>query len=408
MTVRSLCRWALAWSFAALICGPLVAEEGPQPTQSLAAPVDARVQTEMQRQSIVGLAVACVQANRVAHIDTWGWADRENRVRVSPQTRFRWASISKPLTAVAAMQLWEQGQLDLDRDIRHYLPEFPEKRHPVSARQLLCHQGGIPHYANGLVMGRQRTYPTEHPFSDTVLAIDTFCNSPLLSKPGTAFSYTTYGYMLLGAVVQKAGAEPFAEQVRRRIAEPLGMTTLRPDVQWESIPHRAVGYKNALLGKARVVSGNSDVSWKLPGGGYISNVEDLAKFAIGLLSHCLLKPETRVAMWSLQRTADGKKTRYGLGFGVRNHKGHTVATHSGAQQKASSFLLIDPTNGSAVAILCNTEGVKLGKLAYDLLDLTNEAGAEQEAPRQSSELFQRRGRHYHMPSPKSAPGGQNR
>ena len=134
--------------------------------------------------------------------------------------------------------------------------------------------------------------------------------------PGEQFSYSSYGYILLSAIVQRAGQQNFNEQVQQHIATPLGMTTLQPDYEWKNIPNRAVGYveSDGKIGQ----STDTDVSWKLGAGGYISNIEDLARFAEGLLQGQLLKPQTYAMMWQPQKTKDGRAAPWGLGFVVAN------------------------------------------------------------------------------------------
>jgi CubicO group peptidase (beta-lactamase class C family) len=277
---------------------------------------------------------------------------------------FRWASISKPVAAVAAMQLALAEKLDLDRDVRSYVPEFPEKPWPITARQLLCHQGGVVHYTNGKVVRTKTQYDRVHPFADSVVALDMFKESDLVAEPGTTFSYTTHGYMLLGAVVQRAGEAPFAEQVRRRIAEPARMTTFQPDYQWVEIPHRAVGYRK--LGDAVSPTTNTDVSWKLPGGGFISTVGDLARFTTALMDDTLLPAEARERMWTNQERRDGKSTGYGLGFGVSVVDGKRRVAHSGSQEKTRTLMQFFPDERIAVVLMTNSEWAKLDPLAAAL------------------------------------------
>ena len=185
--------------------------------------VDSVAVAQAEKQELVGLAWAVVRAGEPLHRGAFGFADRERARPVDESTLFRWASISKPLTAIAAMQLVQAGRLDLERDVREYVPEFPEKPQPINARQLLAHQGGIVHYTNGPVIRTEVEYESEHPFENVILALDTFKESPLVAEPGTAYAYTTRGYILLGAVVQRAGKAPYWEQVKERIAKPLGM-----------------------------------------------------------------------------------------------------------------------------------------------------------------------------------------
>lgn len=335
----------------------------------LVAPLPAQVTLDQRRaavreiadavaaeQDLVGLAVGVVLAGEVAFTEHLGWEDREAEVPVTDATRFRWASISKPVTAVATLQLARAGSLDLDRDVRAYVPEFPDKGHAVTARQLLGHLGGVVHYSNGEVVRTLRWYEVEHPFEDVVLALDTFQESPLVAEPGTRYAYTTHGYVLLSAVVQRAGGAPYWHQVRTRIVEPAGLASLRPDYQWEEIPHRAVGYRR--FGPAIVRSGDTDVSWKLGGGGYLSTVRDLAGFAAALLGDGLLTNEEKALAWT-PAMVEGEPTGYGLGFRVREIDGVRVVEHSGSQQKTRTWMRLVPERGLAVVLMTNSEWARL-------------------------------------------------
>ena len=369
MNARTL---ALAASFTlfATAHAAHAAQEGPSPAAAASAgqppardfaALDAAWRAELEAQGLVGLAAAVVADGRVVHELHAGHADRAADVPVGPGTLFRWASISKPVTAVAAMQLVLAGDLDLARDVRSYVPEFPEKPWPITAQQLLCHQGGVVHYTNGEVVRTKRTYDVEHPFEDVVVALDMFKESPLVAEPGTTFAYTTHGYMLLGAVVQRAGKASLWEQVQRRIATPAGMTTFQPDYQWLDLPGRAVGYTK--LGDAVVPTTNTDVSWKLAGGGFVSSVGDLGRFAAALLGDTLLPAEARERMWTNQSTRDGKRTGYGLGFNVSTVDGRRRVAHSGSQEKTRTLMQLHPEQGLAVVFMTNSEWAKLDRFA---------------------------------------------
>ncbi len=324
------------------------------------------IEEAVKKEQWVGLSFALVRDGRVAAVHHFGFEDREANIPASDETRYRWASISKPITAIAALQLAEQGQLDLDGDIRKLVPEFPEKPWPITCRQLLGHLGGIVHYTNGKVIALPIPTTPEHPYSDVVTALDSFKNSPLVAEPGTTSSYTTHGYMLAGAVVQRAGKASYWNQVKSRIATPAGMATFEPDYQWINIPHRAKGYKKSMDSMVR--STDTDVSWKLPGGGFISNVQDLGKFGLALMQEKLLKPESWKAMRTRQTTRDGKPVNYGLGLGLRESGKHAICAHSGAQEKTATYLAMAPDKGLAIALMCNTEGAKLEPLVKTLLE----------------------------------------
>jgi len=344
-----------------LACTPAAATQLTTEVTAQAQRLDAAVTAAFDEQRLVGLAVGVVEGGRVSQTLFCGHSDRAREIEVGEATLFRWASISKPVTAIAAMQLAAAGRLDLDQDVRTLVPELPAKPWPITARQLLCHQGGVVHYTNGKVIATERTYTTPHPFEDVVVALDRFKESPLVAEPGTAYAYTTHGYMLLGAVVQRAGESPFWTQVRERIAEPAGLVTLQPDYQWVELPQRAVGYRR--IGERVVPSTDTDVSWKLAGGGFISNVGDLARFAAALLDDTLLERDVRERMWTNQTTRDGKRTGYGLGFSVSMVEGVRLVAHSGSQEKTRTLLQLRPSEGRAVVLMSNSEWASLGPIA---------------------------------------------
>ena len=323
--------------------------------------LDGILEGELQKQSLVGAALGVIVDGEVAYLRGYGLADRENKIPVTRKTLFRWASISKCLTSVTAMQLYERNLLDLSRDVRSYTPEFPDKKALITPRDLLCHQGGIVHYSNGKVIHTRRQYDVPHPFESVVLALDTFRESPLVNQPGEKFSYTTHGYILLSAVIERAGKEKFASQVEKRIARPLGMTTLQPDYQWKHIPHRAVGYRKK--NKKVVPSTNTDVSWKLGGGGFISNIDDLALFAKGLINGKLVKPETERLMWTPQKLKDSKSTTYGYGFNIKGTGKELQVAHSGGQEKTRTRMVIFPGKRMGVVVMSNSEHCNSKSLA---------------------------------------------
>ncbi len=317
----------------------------------------------VKEKNAIGVSVAVVGDGKILDARSVGYADLGNKTPANGKSMYRWASISKPLTAVAALQLVETGKLDLDRDVREYVPEFPKKEHPITSRQLLAHLGGIVHYSNGKVIRTEREYTVEHPDADTLLCLDRFKESPLVSVPGRKFNYTTHGYMLLGAVVERAGGAPYAEQVQRRILEPLGMKTMQPDYPWVDIPHRVAGYSGLRIGLA-TLDEDRDVCWKLPGGGWISTIGDLARFALGMLAPGkLLGPETMKAMCTPPTLPDGKRSTYGYGIGAFDFDGHPMIGHSGSQSKTVTYMVLCPKLDRGVVVMSNSRNFQARRLA---------------------------------------------
>lgn len=339
----------------------IVADVSAQLSPRTAAVVDSTVVQQMKQQKAVGVAIGIIQNGERVYLKAYGFEDREKDVRVSNKTMFRWASISKTLTAYAAMQLVEKNQLSLNTDIRKLVPEFPNKNAVITPRDLLCHQAGIVHYSNGQVIRSNKHYEVPHPFKSVVTALDTFKESPLIAPPGTRFSYSSHAFILLSAAIERAGRQPFADQVRDRIIRPLKLETLQPDYQWAPIPHRAIGYR---LRNGKVVrSTDTDVSWKLGGGGYISSIKDLTIYAQAIMNGKLISARAQKVMWTPQKTKDGKVTPVGLGVFVDGTGARLRVAHSGSQEKSKTRMVIYPNQKSAVVVMSNSENVNPGEIS---------------------------------------------
>src|SRR5919109_3491269 len=179
-----------------------------------------RIAAEGHRQSgAPGMSVAVVLDDRLAWSDGFGLADVENDVPARANTVYRIASISKPIAATAVMQLVERGRVSLDDPIQKYVPRFPAKGdQTITVRHLLTHTSGIRHYRGG-EMESSREYET------VIDALSIFQDDPLLFAPGTKYSYSTYAYNLLGAVVEAASGLNFETYLRTQVWGPAGMTS---------------------------------------------------------------------------------------------------------------------------------------------------------------------------------------
>jgi serine beta-lactamase-like protein LACTB len=318
--------------------------------------VRAAVAAEMDRLKIPGLSAAIAIDLRTAWSEGFGMADIENAVPARANTVYRLGSISKPITAVAVMQLAERGKLKLDEPIQTYVPAFPRKPWPVTVRELLAHLGGVRHYTSPVEIASTRHY------MEVLGALDVFGNDPLLFEPGTRFSYTTYGYTLLGGAVESASGMKFMDYLREHIFAPANMEHIRDDNVYAIVPHRARGYRRPAGGEIENCE-LADTSNKIPGGGMISTAGDLVQFASAVAGETLLNRQSVSQMFTEQKTADGKPTRYGLGWYLFDINGRKWAGHSGAQPGTSTMLLLEPKQGFAVSLMANIEGVNLNPLA---------------------------------------------
>jgi CubicO group peptidase (beta-lactamase class C family) len=319
------------------------------------------VKRQMATSRIPGLAVAVARDGAIRWSAAFGLADIENAVPVERDTIFRFASISKPITAVAVMQLAERGMIDLDAPIQRYVPSFPEKPWPVTPRHLLGHMGGVRHY-KGNELESVRRYPS------LVEALAIFKDDPLVCKPGTRHVYSTYGYNLLGAAIERVSGQSYEPYIRGHIFAPSGMTHSGVADIDEIIPGRARGYIRDRDGRIRN-SRPADLSNKAPGAGLSGTAEDLVRFALAVQRGTLVGPESKRLMWTRQRLPGGMPIDYGLGWSLLRFHGREEVCHAGRQQRVSSLLYTIPDRGLAVAILCNLEGVDLMPLARRIGEL---------------------------------------
>jgi CubicO group peptidase (beta-lactamase class C family) len=337
----------------------LFAQPAMLPTEKIRE-IEQTVSTEMSSHTIPGVSVAISSANGLNWAAGYGMADLENMVPVTPLTEIRLGSISKPITATAVMQLVERGKIQLDNPIQEYVPSFPKKPWPVTIRQLLGHQGGIRHYA-----GRE-TEITQH-YTKLTEGLKIFANDPLLFEPGTRYSYTTYGFNLLGVAVESASGMPFVDYLRQNIFEPAAMQHIGPDDTFAIIPHRARGYQLSASKKLENC-GLADTSYKIPGGGLISTAGDLVTFALALNAGKLVKPETRDLMFTEQLPRGGATGHYGMGWAVQKVQGHRAISHGGGQQGIATFLMLLPDDGLAIAVMLNREQAPSRELATKIAE----------------------------------------
>jgi CubicO group peptidase (beta-lactamase class C family) len=320
----------------------------------------------MEQHGLVGVSVACVVDGALVDIRSQGWEDFFADVPASDETRYRWASISKPLTSVALARQVARGGFDLDADMRALVPEFPDPGSTLCARDILRHQSGITHY--GGARRTWREYDSEHPFEELANGLDLFKETPLRFAPRAQFAYSTHAWTLLGVAMERAGKQRYHELVRTLVLEPAGMKATEPDFRSRAIAHRSQGYERDGAGRL-VETLDDDIAWKLPGGGWSSTVGDLARFGAALLGTQLLDATQKELLWTEQTTASGEATGVGLGFFLGELDGERLVSHSGGQRKASTFLAILPARRLAVAAMSNTSTAPMEDVALEVLRL---------------------------------------
>ena len=337
----------------ALFCGVAQAASAPAsvPAPALAARLadfDGWVAQRMDKARIPGVTVGFSQGD-VEWVKGYGYADLENRVPATARSSYRLASVTKPMTAVAILQLVEQGKIDLDAPVQTYVPYFPVKPFPVTVRQLLGHLGGIDAYRDS----KAEKHFKEH--KDTRQSIAVFEQFDLIAEPGTRFRYTSYGYNLLGAVIESASGESYGGYMRRHVWGPLGMDTIVMDDPDAVVAHRARGYR--LDGKEWKNAEFVDISSRFSAGGTRASVPDMLAFGRGVHEGKILSAASVAAMVQPMVTRAGRLTDYGMGWEVVPTGGRYAIAHSGQQPETVTYLYSFPSRKLTLAVAANLERV---------------------------------------------------
>jgi CubicO group peptidase (beta-lactamase class C family) len=316
----------------------------------------------MRENHVPGLTIGFTKGS-YTWVKAFGVADLENMTPMRIDSSYRLASVQKSMTAVAVLQLAEQGKLDLDAEIQRYVPYFPRKPFPVTARQLLAHLGGLPHYVNRDIEQHIKVHKT------TREAVELFAGFDLVAEPGTKYSYSSYGYNLLGAAIEGASGLSYADYMTAHVWRPAGMLDTRLDDPLELIPHRVRGYRRDEAGQMK----NSefiDVSSRFAAGGTRSTVVDLLHFMRAFNDDVLLSPRSRAMMFTPARTRAGEELRYSLGWQLPPYETHgPLLGNDGGQQETRTNILMDPENQFAIAFAMNLEADIYGPVIERLWQL---------------------------------------
>ncbi len=386
-----------------------------QPWQQPVGAARRAVQARLARRNAPGLSVAVGAGGAIVWAEGFGVAELASRGPVTPETRFRIGTASEALASVAVAALIEEGRLQLDADIRNYVPEFPPKPHRLTLRRLMAHTSGL--VDDGGEKGpllRQRC-------ALAAQAVRHFGSAPLLSEPGAAWRRTSYDWVLASAAVEAAARRPWLDVLRERVLEPAGMHRTGAESAQEENPDR-VGEPEedpppftfvrdvvlAPLGVpgARTPPSADPATIYLPGAGprlsmrhglhpmrlgnlscyagamaLYSTPSDLVRFGLALNAGRLLRAETVELLWTPQRLASGQETGHGLGWALQTASlaGRTarLARADGALlgHEVASLLIVRET-GLAVAVAANSPNAGAAELTQEIAALFSQRPPE--------------------------------
>lgn len=308
-------------------------------------------------------AVLVAKNGRVLFSRAYGLADRERAIPNTVATRFRIGSMNKMFTGTAVLQLAEAGKVGLAAPLGDYLTGYRNRAvaAKVTIHHLLTHTGGT-----GDIFGPQfQAHRLELRTLDDYVQL--YADREPEFEPGSRWQYSNYGYILLGALIEKVTGQTYYDYVNAHIYEPAQMTATGSQPEHQPIPGLSVGYTKPP-GTASWVPNSETLPYRgtSAGGGY-STAGDLARFAWALLGHQLLRPDSTQLL--ITGKADlGPGARYAYGFAVlRDSDGNGSVGHGGGAPGMNGDLRIYPQSGHLVVVLANIDPPAAGRIA-DWLD----------------------------------------
>jgi len=334
--------------------------------------IDAYVAGQVRAKSYPGLALTIVRDGKIVFAKGYGQRSLESEDRVVPDTLFAIGSVTKQFTCACILMLTEDGKLNVEDRVAKYYPHLTRAQ-DITLYDLMTHTSGYPDYYPLDFVDRRMRKPID---LDRLLA--EYAGGKLDFEPGTRWSYSNTGYLLLGRVVEKVSKEPMSQFLRRRILEPLGMKHAVFD-PGEEVAGMAHGYTSFALGPSEPAPREA-AGWLHAAGGLWSSVSDLARWDLALMEGKVLKPESYRLLTTRRKLHSGKTKDYGCGMGVIDRDGETVLTHSGAVSGFLAFNSLVPRTKSAVILLTNSEHLDPGSLHRTILTLLLKHQTDREAP----------------------------
>lgn len=319
-----------------------------------------------------GVAVAIFDRNRVIYENSFGYADVENQLKVDSQTVFDWGSSSKLLVWVSVMQLWEQGKINLNQDIRTYLPEGflhnIDYEEPVTMKHLMNHTAGFQEIVSDLFLKDKKNVIS---LGDALKK----CEPEQIYEPGTVTAYSNWGVALAGYIVESISGIPYDQYVRENIFEPLGMrhTAISVDLSDNEGVSKERDKLQSYTKEGKLLPDSFYYIQLYPAGSCVGTLDDFRKFAQALVSTDNEKSE----LFDKKTTLDEmlSPTAYYGDTGIpSNYHGFwgieysiSVLGHGGNTAGCSSNLMIDKNSGVGIVVMTNQQNESIYN--WDMLNL---------------------------------------
>jgi D-alanyl-D-alanine carboxypeptidase len=349
--------------FLVFICGFLINVDAQQPQQYVTFRIDSAVKAAMTDHNIPGMQVAVSKYSLVLKKGKYGFANLEDRLAVTDSTLFPISFMSKAFTCGGILLLMEDGKLGIDDPISKYIDSVPDSWNGISLRRLMNNTSGL-----------QNDWDQDDVFfqmnnSDSAF-LNRLKNAPLKFQPGDAFGYSC-GTFLLGLVIEKVSGMSYADFMKQRIFDKLGMTYTTINNPDRIIPNRAAGYvlKNQQLYNAHRLSAAAEGRGDI---GVLTNVTDMLKWYTALLDSSLFKKSSLDLMFSPAMLNDSSRVSYGFGWFLNPYRDNAFISHGGSSKSGfNSVIEIYPEDHVVIIILSNRKSADVRFLAKDIVGLFN-------------------------------------
>lgn len=329
---------------------------------SAADSVDDYVRGVLEKKKIPGVSVAIVRDGKIARAEGYGFANLELEAKATADTIYQSGSLGKQFTAAGILLLAEEGKLSLDDRLSKHFPDGPASWHRITIRQLLTHTSGLKDYEGRDDIDLHKEYS-----EDDLLGV--MMKLPLQFEPGSQWSYSNSGYLVLGILTSKLSGKHWSEFQKERIFAPLGMTTTQVITESDIVKNRAAGYVLDDKGAVKNQSWVAPSLNRLADGSLYFTVKDLAAWDAALRERKFLKPASFEAWWTPVRLASGTSYPYGFGWGIVEQRGERLIEHGGSWQGFRTAIARYVDQGLTVIVLANLAQAEPEAMAHEIAGL---------------------------------------
>ncbi|MEZ2348777.1 serine hydrolase domain-containing protein [Terriglobus sp. RCC_193] len=309
---------------------------------------DQDIRTAITRYDVPGASIMVIEHGRIVWTHAYGKRDIQHNLAVQMDTHFEIGSITKQFTAVSILQLRDAGKLKLDDPLSVYLPDAPHAKE-VTLRNLLTHTSGLHDYLDGPPAEIDRLAALPISYHDLLSRVAAM---PLDFPPGSQWSYSNTGYLLLGKVIEVVSGEPYRDYIQQRILNPLGMRNTFTTADESHLPNMAIGYRHE--NGVQAIAPFIDPSWGSSAGFLISTPEDLSRWDAALHGGKVVSPASYREMTTAFMTTKNGSADYGFGLFVDSMYGQPRVGHTGGAQGFTAADEYFPEQDTRIIALTNS------------------------------------------------------